>query len=150
MVMECSSLSRHAPRKRGIQYAGKSAIEPKGRGILGRPVKPGDDTECVVVNCFVISRRVLLVRGLVHQAVEFAFVGKLDLEEPGLAGGVGIDERGLGSERLVDFRYFARNRRGDIGSRLDRFDHRGGSGLFQAAATFGSSTNTTSPSCDCA
>ena len=32
------------PAKAGIQYAGKPAIKPIGRGVLGRPVKPGDDS----------------------------------------------------------------------------------------------------------
>jgi len=27
-----------------IQYAGKPAIESKGRGVLDRPVEPGDDS----------------------------------------------------------------------------------------------------------
>jgi hypothetical protein len=31
------------PAKAGIQYAGKPVIEPRGHGVLGRPVKPGDD-----------------------------------------------------------------------------------------------------------
>ena len=32
------------PAKAGIQYAGKPAINPIGGGVLGRPVKPGDDS----------------------------------------------------------------------------------------------------------
>jgi hypothetical protein len=32
------------PAKAGIQYAGNAVIEPMGRGVLGRPVKPGDDS----------------------------------------------------------------------------------------------------------
>jgi hypothetical protein len=34
---------RHALRERGIQSPQPSAIEPKGRGVLDRPVKPDDD-----------------------------------------------------------------------------------------------------------
>jgi hypothetical protein len=32
------------PAKVGIQYAGKPAFKSRGRGVLGRPVKPGDDS----------------------------------------------------------------------------------------------------------
>ena len=32
------------PAKAGIRYAGKAEINPIGRGVLGRPVKPGDDS----------------------------------------------------------------------------------------------------------
>jgi hypothetical protein len=32
------------PAKAGIQYAGKPAINAIGRGVLGRPVKPVDDS----------------------------------------------------------------------------------------------------------
>jgi hypothetical protein len=32
------------PAKAGIQYAGKPEIKSRGRGVLGRPVKPGDDS----------------------------------------------------------------------------------------------------------
>ena len=32
------------PAKAGIQYAGKPESEAIGRGVLGRPVKPGDDS----------------------------------------------------------------------------------------------------------
>jgi hypothetical protein len=31
------------PAKAGIQYSRAGAIEPRSRGVLGRPVKPGDD-----------------------------------------------------------------------------------------------------------
>ena len=37
-------LSPVIPAKAGIQYAGKPAIDTIGRGVLGRPVKPGDDS----------------------------------------------------------------------------------------------------------
>src|ERR1700719_4801842 len=33
---------------RGIQYSRDSVLEPMGCGVLGRPVKPDDDTELVV------------------------------------------------------------------------------------------------------
>ena len=46
---------------------------------------------------FLISRRMLLVGGLIHQAVEFALVCDLQFEKPGLAAGVGIDQRRLGA-----------------------------------------------------
>ena len=77
------------------------------------------------------------VGGLIHQAAEFALVRNLQLEEPGLAAGVGIHQRGLGGERLVDLEHFARDRRVDVGGGLDRFDHGGGFRLLQAAADLG-------------
>jgi hypothetical protein len=39
-----SDLSCHHPRKRVIQYAAASRLIASASGILGRPVKPGDDT----------------------------------------------------------------------------------------------------------
>ena len=39
----CSNINRHAPRKRGIQYAAASRSHRNFSGILDRPVKPGDD-----------------------------------------------------------------------------------------------------------
>ncbi|QFI73164.1 hypothetical protein F8237_12620 [Bradyrhizobium betae] len=35
----------HSPRKRGIQYAAASRLNQRRLGVLGRPVKPGDDSE---------------------------------------------------------------------------------------------------------
>jgi hypothetical protein len=32
------------PAKAGIQYSRAAEIESRGRGVLGRPVKPGDDS----------------------------------------------------------------------------------------------------------
>src|SRR5581483_3629688 len=78
-----------------------------------------------------VSGRVRLVGGFIHQPAELASVGDLHLEEPGLAGSVGIDKRGLGLEHLV------RDRRIDVGGGLDRFDHRCGFGLLQVAADLG-------------
>ncbi|RXH02989.1 hypothetical protein EAS61_00410 [Bradyrhizobium zhanjiangense] len=37
----------HAPRRRGIQYAAAYGLNHNCLGVLDRPVKPGDDTECV-------------------------------------------------------------------------------------------------------
>src|SRR2546430_6311368 len=37
------ALPRRPPRRRGTQYSRAVAIEPIGLGVLGRPVKPGDD-----------------------------------------------------------------------------------------------------------
>jgi hypothetical protein len=39
-----SNLSCHHPRKRVIQYAAASRLITSASGILGRPVKPGDDS----------------------------------------------------------------------------------------------------------
>jgi hypothetical protein len=33
------------PAKAGIQYSRAAEIEPRRRGVLDRPVKPGDDSE---------------------------------------------------------------------------------------------------------
>ena len=48
----------HPPRKRGIQYAAALRLIPDVSGILGRPVKPGDDS------CVAAPRRPL--RFLIH------------------------------------------------------------------------------------
>ena len=77
------------------------------------------------------------VGSLIHQAVEFALVLDLQLEEPCLAGGIGIHHRRFRGERLVDFEHVARDRRVDVRCRLDGFDHGGSLGLFQAAADLG-------------
>src|SRR5260370_36721267 len=66
-----------------------------------------DDDAVSVETCCVISRGVLGVGGLIHQAVELALVCDLHFEKPGLAGGVGIDQRRLGRELAVDFKHFA-------------------------------------------
>jgi len=34
---------------RGIQYAAACPLNHNGLGVLDRPVKPGDDTECVAL-----------------------------------------------------------------------------------------------------
>jgi hypothetical protein len=39
-----SNLSCHHPRKRVIQYVAASRLIASASGILGRPVKPGNDT----------------------------------------------------------------------------------------------------------
>src|SRR5579862_428266 len=80
------------------------------------------------------SRDVLLIGGLIHQAVEFAFVCNFQLEEPGFTGRVGIDQRGLGDKLIVDFHHLAGNRRVDVGGGLDRFDDGDRFGLLQGAA----------------
>jgi hypothetical protein len=38
------TFSRHHPRRRVIQYSEASVMDPKGRGVLDRPVKPDDDS----------------------------------------------------------------------------------------------------------
>src|SRR5258708_12695407 len=53
---------------------------------------------------------------------------------PRLAGGVGIDQRRLGCDRVVDFDHLARDRRVNVGRRLDGFDNGGGFRPLQAAA----------------
>jgi hypothetical protein len=94
------------PAKAGIQYAltlvwNRSVtaywIVRRSLSSGGRSADPlADDDAVGVVALLVISRGVLGVRGLIHQAVEFASVSDLQLEKPGLAGGVGIDQRRLG------------------------------------------------------
>ena len=37
------------PAKAGIQYAAASPLNHDRLGVLDRPVKPGDDSECVVI-----------------------------------------------------------------------------------------------------
>src|SRR3984885_9529286 len=80
------------------------------------------------------SGDLFLVGGLIHQAAEFAAIRNLQLEEPGLVGGVGIDQRRLAREFGVDLQYLARNRRIDVGGGLDRFHDGGGFCLLQGAA----------------
>jgi hypothetical protein len=41
--VRCSIVGRHTPRKRSTQYSRAFAIHHERSGILGRPVKPGDD-----------------------------------------------------------------------------------------------------------
>jgi hypothetical protein len=47
-AVQCAASAAHtvvvAPRKRVIQYAVASRLITRASGILGRPVKPGDDT----------------------------------------------------------------------------------------------------------
>ena len=51
---------------------------------------------CAVMGLSSILTPCALVGGLIHQAVEFALVRDLHFEKPGLAAGVGIDQRRLG------------------------------------------------------
>ena len=44
MRKDANANSAVIPAKAGIQYAGTPEIESRGRGVLGRPVKPGDDS----------------------------------------------------------------------------------------------------------
>ena len=44
--MRFANVSRHPPRKRGIQYAAALRFRHGRTGILGRPVKPGGD-KCI-------------------------------------------------------------------------------------------------------
>jgi hypothetical protein len=46
---ECYLFRCHHPRKRMIQYAAAPRFITGTSGILGRPVKPGDDS-CVVAS----------------------------------------------------------------------------------------------------
>src|ERR1700733_10891444 len=48
-ILRSSFFDRHAPRRRGNQYAAASRSMTGVSGILGRPVKPGDDvrTSCL-------------------------------------------------------------------------------------------------------
>jgi len=52
-MTECEATLRspsntcHSPRRRGMQYAAASRFNHWRLGVLDRPVKPGDDTECV-------------------------------------------------------------------------------------------------------
>ncbi|QCJ77187.1 hypothetical protein DCG74_27810 [Bradyrhizobium sp. WBAH42] len=51
--MAGKSLSKcycHSPRRRGIQYAAAYRLSHNCLGVLDRPVKPGDDSECVVAD----------------------------------------------------------------------------------------------------
>src|SRR5579871_704250 len=61
------------------------------------------------------SRNMFLIGGLIHHAAEFVPVRDLQLEEPGAACGVRIDQRRLAREFVVDFQHLARNRRVDVG-----------------------------------
>ena len=47
----------HSPQRRGIQYAAASRFNHRRRGVLDRPVKPGDDSEGV-------ARGLLPARGI--------------------------------------------------------------------------------------
>ncbi len=87
-------------------------------------------TACVMIG--LSSSRCAFVGGFVHQAVELALVGDLHLEEPRRLRRIGVHQRGLGGERVVDLDDFAGERRVDVGGGLDRFDDGGGFGLLQS------------------
>ena len=58
-------LVRNRALERGIQYAAASRFNHWRLGVLDRPVKPGDDTECVTQTC---------VLGLAAASPELCFV----------------------------------------------------------------------------
>src|SRR5262245_48889050 len=72
------------------------------------------------------SRRLFYERfvgRLVHQAVELGGIANLDLEEPGLALRILIDERRLGGGLRVDLDHLAGNGGKHIAGGLDAFHH---------------------------
>src|SRR6267142_5729933 len=70
----------------------------RGEGPICRRTKSVAAAAVVLSGAFMgfSSGRVLGIGGFIHQAAEFAFVRNLELEEPCLAAGVGIYQRGLG------------------------------------------------------
>jgi hypothetical protein len=60
------SPARHPPRKRGIQYAAAYRSIISVSGILGRPVKPADDTGIVAELSAINRRSVPASRLLLH------------------------------------------------------------------------------------
>ncbi|UUO35789.1 hypothetical protein DCM75_16030 [Bradyrhizobium sp. WBOS02] len=56
---------RHAPRKRGIQYAAAHQLNHNRLGVPDRPVKPGDDIERVARLWIASSHQRKLLRNLV-------------------------------------------------------------------------------------
>ena len=52
-----SKYNCHSPRRRGIQYAAISRLNHNCLGVLDRPVKPGDDRECVAARLLVLAAR---------------------------------------------------------------------------------------------
>jgi hypothetical protein len=89
-VHKASLYFASCPAKAGHPVITSTGMKLKRCGVLDRPVKPDDDRVCCCRSLF-ISRRMCLVRGLIHQAAEFALVCDFQFEKPGLAGGVRID-----------------------------------------------------------
>jgi hypothetical protein len=89
-VHKASLYFASCPAKAGHPVITSTGMKLKRCGVLDRPVKPDDDRVCCCRSLF-ISLRMCLVRGLIHQAAEFALVCDFQFEKPGLAGGVRID-----------------------------------------------------------
>ena len=74
-----------------------------------------------------------VVAGRVHQLVELGHVGDMHLEEPAVAHRVGVGQRRVGAQRLVDLDHFAADRHVQVGRGLDRLDHAGDLALLEAS-----------------
>src|SRR5438477_13193173 len=75
------------------------AATSRGEGPIWRRSKVVAGSACfalVIVGASRLSRVGLIGRGI-HQSGEFSRVGNAQLEEPSLARGVGIDQRGIGT-----------------------------------------------------
>src|SRR6218665_6509 len=77
------------------------------------------------------------VAGRVEQRIELAGIAEPDLEEPAGAERVGVGQRRVGAQALVDGGDLARDRHVHVGCRLHGFDHAGDFALRKMPADFG-------------
>src|SRR5882757_7667029 len=89
-----------------------------------------------VIFYVLVSADMGFVGGLIHEACELAFVGKLHLPQPAVAGRRRIDQRRVGRQRGIGFGDLAVDGGIHIRRGLDGFDDDGGVALGQLLAGF--------------
>ena len=91
-------------------------VESEVKAYVERAVKEFGGLDAIYANAGISGGYVPIV----EQTVEHALIGGLDLEQPALAVGVGVDQLGLGVQRLVDRGHRAADRCVDVAHGLGR------------------------------
>src|ERR1700743_2510881 len=101
--IEGGNVSAISASRLGAPTVSSIAATSRGEGPIWRAAEVVAASLVGLNGAFMTSSRdVLGVGGFIHQPAEFAFVRDLQLEEPGFATGIGIDQRGRRGERLID------------------------------------------------
>src|SRR5215831_4697169 len=90
---------------------------PKANEGLYKPHSPGDAPLPSLR-----GRRQPIIGFLIQKIVDIRSVGRLHLEQPAIAGGLGVDEAWLFREPTIDRQDFTGDRRIDVGGSLHGFD----------------------------
>src|SRR5262249_37177250 len=103
---------------------GSTRTAPRSTGLRWPPAfRRGRNRMSEETSLFLLfAPDVLGVLGGRHQILDLRVGGQLQLDEPAVPEGIVVDDSGFGHGRLVDFDDLARDRRIELGDRLDRLD----------------------------